>query len=102
MWKNRFFEKWRGPGLALVGLVLLAIQVVLYISLGVLHSLLIGPGIGFVICGLLLWFYFWDDQFAGADEPNFFNSTNEEEEFDADEYSRRFDFLDDADSQDLE
>lgn len=74
-----------GPATFAVGIALLAFQVYLWQTSGLLSALLIGIGVGLTFTGAGYWFYQWDDQ--RHHEPF---SVEDHDDIDADEYDRRF------------
>lgn len=55
-------QKWTGPACVAIGVFLLVAQVFAWITAGLLHSWLIGGGIGFLLVGGIAWFHYLDDR----------------------------------------
>ncbi len=80
--------RWRGPLMVFAGLTLLAIQLLLIRRL--LHSWLIGAGVGLILVGGVAWFFYLDDRNHGKrDDMN-----RDDELPSADEYDRLLDGMD--------
>lgn len=61
-----FGPKWKGPIFVTAGVLLLVSQVVAWLTQGILHTWLVGGGIGLLLVGGVAWFFYLDDVSSGA------------------------------------